>query len=70
MSRTVTKPINFCQEISFKINHWNNIYKDSECWEVHGGSFLTRIPDTEAFVARGVIEGPVQVDFVTGAGDA
>lgn len=64
----VTKPnTNFCQEISFKINHWNDIYKDRE---VHAGSFLTGIPDAEAFVAHGVIEGPVQVNFVTGAGDA
>lgn len=49
-----------------QLNHRNGIYKASE----HAGSFLTRIPDAEAFVACGVIEGPVQVDFVNGAGDA
>lgn len=31
--------------------------------------FLTWIAYSEAFVAGRVIEGPVQVDFVTGAGD-
>lgn len=37
---------------------------------MHAGSFLTGIADAEALVARGVIEWPVQVDFVTGTGDA
>lgn len=33
-------------------------------------ALLTWVAYTETFVAGGVVEGPVQVDFVTGAGDA
>lgn len=63
----VTKPnISFCQGNQFQLNHRNGIYKASQ----HAASSLTGIPDAEAFVACGVIEGPVQVDFVDGAGDA
>lgn len=36
---------------------------------VHPWSLLTWIAYSEAFVAGGVIEGPVQVDFVIGASD-
>lgn len=66
MARSKKAKHRFLPGNQFQLNHRDGISKASE----HAGPFLTGIPDAEAFVARGVIEGPVQVDFVDGAGDA
>lgn len=54
----------------FQPNQRNCIYKAIDIKLEMVGFFLTGIPDAEAFVACGVVKGPVQVDFVNGAGDA
>lgn len=50
-----------CSEITFL---------RKSCTRSHQISVLTWVAYAEAFVASSVIEGPVQVDFVTGTSDA